>query len=104
MVVQQRVAVVVEVADERHVDAHAVQLLADVRDGLGRLLAVHRDADEFGAGAGQGGHLLRGALGIGRVGVGHGLDDDGGAAAHRDVAHLHGDRGPAVLDRGIAHG
>jgi hypothetical protein len=31
MVGQQAVAVVVEVADQRHVDAHPIELLADVR-------------------------------------------------------------------------
>ena len=43
-------------------------------------------------------------LGIGRIGVGHGLDDDGGAAADDDVADLHRSGGAAVADGGIAHG
>ena len=39
---QQAVAVVVEVADQRHVDAHAVELLADVRHRRRRLGRVDR--------------------------------------------------------------
>ena len=77
---EQAVAVVVEVADQRHVDAHAVELLADVghlRRGLGR---VDGDAHHLGAGDRQFLDLDRGADGVHRVGVGHRLD------AHRRVA------------------
>jgi len=77
---QQAVAVVVEIADERHVDAHAIELLADVRHlrrGLGR---VHGDADHLRAGNRELLHLDRRADRIDRVGVGHRLD------AHRRVA------------------
>ena len=53
MVGQQLVAVVVEVADQRHVDAHRGEPLADVRHGGGGLVAVDGDAHELGAGARQ---------------------------------------------------
>jgi hypothetical protein len=83
---EQAVAVVVEVADQRHVDAHAVELLADVGHlgrGLGR---VDRDAHHLGARDGQFLDLDRGADGIDRVGVGHRLHAHGCVAAHRDGA------------------
>ena len=47
---EQAVAVVVEVADQRHVDAHAVELLADVRHGLRRLGRVDGDAHQLRTG------------------------------------------------------
>ena len=50
---EQRVAVVVEVADQRHGHAHLRQPVADVRHGLGGLVAVDRDAHDLGAGAGE---------------------------------------------------
>ena len=89
---QQRVAVVMEVADDRHVHAHLRQPLLDVRHGGGGLVAVDRDAHDFGAGAGQRRHLARGALDVGRVGVGHRLHDDRRVAADGDAADIDGDR------------
>ena len=86
---QQRVAVVVEVADERRDDATLREPVADVRHGLGRLVAVDGDADELGAGAGERRDLRDGRVDVGGVGVGHRLHDDGRAAADhhaRDVA------------------
>ena len=53
MLGEQCVAVIVEVADQRHVDAARVELVADMRHGGGGLVAVHRDAHELGAGAGK---------------------------------------------------
>ena len=53
MIIEQRVAVVVEIAHQRHVDAHAVELLADVGHLLGRLGRVDRDAHQLGASLGQ---------------------------------------------------
>ena len=68
--------------------------------GLGRLVAVDGDANEFGAGAGEFGDLRHGRIDIGRVGVGHRLHDDGRIAADRDIANPHRDRlvpgGPQV--------
>ena len=92
---QQRVAVVVEVADQRHAHAHLRQAVADVRHGLGGLVAVDGDAHELGAGAGERRRLAGGALDVGRVGVGHRLHDDRGIAADDDAADVDGDRGLA---------
>ena len=79
-------AVVVEVADERHGDAHPGEPLADMRYGLGRLVAIDRDAHDLGAGTGEGCDLRCGRVDIGGVGVGHRLHDDGRAAADGDAA------------------
>jgi len=89
---QQAVAVVVEVADQRHVDAHAVELLADVGHRGGGLWRVDRDADHLGAGDREFLDLDRGADRVDRVGVRHRLDAHGRTAADRDDA-----RAPAHL-------
>src|SRR5439155_18151790 len=47
---QQLVADIVEVADQGRGDAALEQAVADVRNGGSGLLAVHGDADHFGAG------------------------------------------------------
>jgi len=97
MIGKQFVADVMEVADERHLHAHLAELVPDVRDGSRRLVAVYRDAHQLGAGAGECGHLARCALGIGGVGVGHRLHDDGRSAAHGDAGDVDGHRLMAIL-------
>ena len=57
---QQLVAVVVEVADQRHVAPVRVEPVADVRHGRRRLARVDRDAHELGAGARERAHLRDG--------------------------------------------
>ena len=92
---EQRVAVIVEVADQRRLDAEDVEPLADVRHGGRGLGTVDGDAHELGAGARQRRDLGGGRLDIGRVGIGHRLHDDGGIAAQRDVADPDRDGAPA---------
>src|SRR5690606_2514194 len=79
---QQLMAVGVEVADQGHVDAHHQQLLADPRDRRGRLRRVDGQAHQLRAGAPQLGHLLHRAGHVGRIGIGHGLDDHRGTTAN----------------------
>ena len=100
MIGEQFVADVMEVADDRHVDAHLEQPLLDVRYRRRRLVAVDGDAHEFGAGAGERRHLARGALDVGGVGVGHRLHDDRRAAADHDAGDVHGNRFMTFLCRG----
>ena len=81
VVEQQAMAVVVEIADQRHVDAHAVELLADLRHTGGGFRGIHRDPHQFGAGAGQFGTLHGRRHVVGGIGVGHRLDDDRGMSS-----------------------
>ena len=89
MIGQQLVADVVEVADQRRGDAALAQTVADVRNRRRRLVAIHRDADHFGARARQRCDLGDGALDISGVGIGHRLHDDRRAAADGDIPDHH---------------
>jgi hypothetical protein len=98
MVGEQLVADIVEVADDRHLNAHPEEPLLDVRHRRRRLVAVDGDAHELGAGASERRHLLRSSLDVGGVGIGHRLDDHRRAAADDDAADI--DRnGPAAFLR-----
>ncbi len=88
MVGQKLVADVMEVADDRHVDAHLEEPLLDVRHGGRRLVAVDRDAHDLGTGARQRRDLPGGAFDIGGVGIGHRLHDDRRTAADRHAADI----------------
>jgi len=90
---QEHVAVVVEVADDRHAD-----LLDDLGDGAGGLVIVDRHAHELAARGVERVDLRDGAGDIGGVRVGHGLDHDGALAADLDAAHVHGHGLPAIGD------
>ena len=81
---QQPMAVVVEVADQRHVDAHPVELLADVRHRGGGFRRIDGDADELRSGERELLDLDRGADRVDRVGVGHRLHAHRRVAADRD--------------------
>jgi len=100
---QQQVAVVVEVADERNAAAHGVQTVADARHLLSRFFRIDRDAHEFRAGGRQLLDLARRSHGIGRVGVGHGLDDDRVVASNGDVANLHAHAAAADIPLEYVH-
>jgi hypothetical protein len=76
MIGQQLVADIVEVADERHVDGRAAPAARGCAARRPRLVAVDRDAHDLGARAMERGDLGDGRVDIGRVGVGHRLDDD----------------------------
>src|SRR5690606_37364015 len=96
-IAQQLVAVVVEIADQRHDDAHLVQLLADHRNGGGGFRRIDRDTHHFRTGARQFLDLDRRADRIRRIGVRHRLHDDRRVAADTDfaLAGTH-DRGAAA--------
>ena len=94
---EQDVAVVMKIADDRSVAARVEQALLDFRHRRGGFRHVHGDAHQFRAGLGQFEALLRGGGDVGRVRVGHGLHDDGRAAADLDFADLHADRRMSFL-------
>ena len=75
----------------RDIHAQLREPVADRRDRGGCVGFVHRDAHQLGAGARQRLDLLRGAFDVGRVGVGHGLHDDGRGTADGYAADLHGE-------------
>ena len=72
-----------EIADERRVAAGVEHARFDFGHGRGGFRHVHGDAHHLRAGVGQLDALLRGGGDVGGVGIGHGLDDDGRAAADR---------------------
>ena len=84
MVGEQLVADIVEVADQRDLDAHRRETVADAGNGGGRLVAIDGQPHEFRAGAGERGNLAGGRFDVGGVGVGHRLDDDRRAAADQN--------------------
>ena len=83
---QQLVAVVVEIADQRHRRAHHRQPVDDARHGGGGLGGVDGDAYHLRAGAPQFGHLLHRRGDVGGVGVGHRLHHHRRIAADQHVA------------------
>ena len=96
---EQEVAVVVEVADDRHRHPAPVERFDDPGHRRRGLLVIHRDPDQLAPGLGQRGGLRRRGLDIGGVGVGHRLDDDGMPAADGDGSDEYGGGG-ATQDRG----
>src|SRR5580692_2721442 len=86
-----------EVADDRHPHAKLVEAVHDFRNSRGRLFGIHRDADQFGAGARQRHYLIHGAGHIGGVGVGHGLHDNRMIAANFDTCYVYHYRCSAEL-------
>ncbi len=92
MLAQQLVPVVVEVADDRHLDAHHRQPVADMRHRGGGFLVVDGNAHLLGTRTPQLGDLLGAALDVGGVGIGHRLHDDRRVTADRHFADANRDR------------
>ena len=79
-----------EVADDGHAQAALFQAFNDGRNGCRGAFVVHRDADQLGAGDGERRDLGDGGLYVGRVGVGHRLDDDGNFPSDANVSNGNG--------------
>ncbi len=86
---EQNVTVVVKVPNDRHFASRRKQAFLDFGNGSGGFRHIHSDAHNFGAGFGKLKTLLRRSGHICRIRVGHGLDDNGRAAAHADMADIH---------------
>ena len=83
-----------EVADDRDRGAQAPDLADDLRNRGRGSVGIDGDPDQFRAGMRQPRDLDRRGVGIGRVRVGHRLDDDRAAATDHDTTYVNG-RGPA---------
>ena len=103
---KQLVPVVVEVADDRHVDAEATDLADHLRDGGRRLVGVDRHPHQLRAGMRQARDLDGGRVGIGGVGVGHRLDDDRVGGPDEHAADIDADGGVTRRTKRVrgAHG
>ena len=88
---EQQVAVVVEVAHDGHAQSARFQALHDVRNGRRGVVVVDRDADDLRGRLRQRRDLFDGARNVRRVGVGHRLHDDRNLPADANLPDL--DRG-----------
>ncbi len=75
-----------EVANQRNVDFHAIELLANRRNGFCGFRRVDGNAHQLGAGTRQITHLDSGTDGICRIGIGHRLHDYRRITAHQHFA------------------
>ena len=78
---EELVAVVVEVADERHKDPGGVEPRADFGHRTRGFRRIHREANKFGAGGSEFRGLRIGRFHVRRGGIRHRLDDDGPPSA-----------------------
>ena len=89
---EQEVAVVVEVADDRHANAELVERFDNFGNGPGGIVGIDGDADQLGSCLRQRHYLIDGRHHVRRVGVGHRLHDDRVAAADFDTADVRRNR------------
>jgi len=89
---QQDMAVVVEIADDGRHAAKVSQAGDNLGHGRGRFRHIHGDADQFRPGVGKFLALRHGSGDVGRVRVGHGLNDNRRPAAHLNVADFDANR------------
>ena len=102
MVGEQRVAVVVEVADQRHVDAHRQQRsrICGTASAASSRSTVMRTSSEPARARSA---TARRPFDIGRIGVGHRLHDDRGVAADGHAADVDRDGRSARYARAHRH-
>ena len=101
---EELVPVVVEVTDDRHVDAQTTDLADHLGDGGRGRLRVDRHAHELRARVGQTRDLDRRPVRIGRVGVGHRLDDDRVRRPDQHAADVDADGRPATRPEAVGRG
>jgi len=91
----------VEVADDGDMNAEALEAIDNDGHGLGGIVVINGDADEFRSGACECRDLADSAVNIGGIGVGHRLNDDRGVAADAHTANESSDSFPAT---NLCHG
>ena len=96
ILLQQQVPVVMKVADDGDADTALVEALDDVGHSGRGFLIVDRDANNLGAGQGQGFYLLDGGGDVRRICVGHRLHNNGDFPSHSDLADPDCGRLPAL--------
>ena len=101
MLGQQAVAVVVKVADQRHIAVHLVELVTYLRHCRRRFHRIDSDPHQLGSSTRQFGTLDGGGQVISRIGIGHRLDDHRRTATEADVGNR-GTAGRTLAD--CAHG
>ena len=97
ILLEQQVAVVVEIADDGHAHAELIERIDDSRHGGGGGFGIHGHADQLRTGARQRHHLIDGRGRIRRIGIGHRLHHDRMLAADLDAADIHHNRLAAGL-------
>ena len=100
---EELVSDIVEVPDDRHIDAPLEKALLDVGHSGSRFVAVDRDANDLRTCPRQIRYLPRRGLHIRGIGIRHRLDDDRGASADANAANVHGYRPVALLWSGFGH-
>lgn len=96
---QKLVAVVMKIADQRHIDTHALQLIADSRHRSRSILVIYSDTHEFRTGTDQLGDLDRSGDMIRRIGIGHRLHNDRRPGTDSHPPNPHGTGG--TTSRGL---
>ncbi len=94
-------AIEMEITDQGHPAAPLLQRLSDHRHRFRSRFGIDAEAHQLGTGRGQFGHLLHTGLHVRGVRVGHGLHNDRGATADRDLAHPHPDGGVPLQHRSL---
>ena len=97
MIGEKLVADIMEIADQRHIKAKPFQTLADLRHRSRTLVAIHSNAHQLRACPVKSSHLGDGRIDIGRIGIGHRLDDHGRRSSDDHPANIDGNGGPTGL-------
>ena len=84
---EQKVSVVMEVADDGDANALSIELLDDGRDRSRGFFVVDRDPHQLRAGLGQRGNLLDGGRNVSGIGIGHRLHHNWCIAADSHAAN-----------------
>ncbi len=88
ILLQQNMAVVMEIADDRHAHAELLASVHDLRNRRRRLLGIHRHPHQLRTGSRQRHHLVDCRRHIRRVGIGHRLHHDRMRSPYLHTSHV----------------